>query len=100
MVVSNPPAGQFIIQGPLKITGTSPTNENYGDTDAAIDFTNLGSTSGAVICKSGYSGGTISLGVGSMTSVRDLNQSLCIRIGGSTSSTRYAEYYGKLIDLT
>ena len=87
------------IVGPLNITGTSVDNTNTGNTDACINFINSGSTSGAVICKSGYSG-SISLGIGEPSSVRDLNGSLCIRISGSTSTTRYAEYYGKLVDLT
>ena len=97
--VSNPPAGTFSIQGPMNITGTSVDNTNTGNTDACINFTSTSSTSGAVICKSGYTG-SISMGIGSPQSVRDLNGSLCIRINGSSSTTRYAEYYGKLIDLT
>ena len=97
--VANPPAGAFSIQGPLNITGTSVDNTNTGNTDACINFINADGTSGAVICKSGYSG-SISMGTGEPASDGDPNGSLCIRISASTSSTRYAEYYGKLVDLS
>ena len=98
--IANPPSGPFSVEGPLKITGTSVDNTNTGDTNACLNFSSTSSTSGAVICKSGYSSGTISIGIGNPVDVRDLNKNLCIRVGGASASARYAEYYGKIIDIT